>query len=144
MKGQHRLISLCMYLENHTLVTVEQLVEAADASPHYPSRLIKLDEQGGSASHGGVALRRFEPAQPTTTKMTGDRPLKTGDRTRFRRIAGHAGDAVVLDAGTTMMELAKCLTHLPLRVITVDSAYIALFLAEFRQIRSDDCRRSYR
>ena len=37
-----------------------------------------------------------------------------------------AGDAVVLDAGTTMLELAKCLTHLPLRVITVD-LHIALF-----------------
>lgn len=44
-----------------------------------------------------------------------------------------AGDAVVLDAGTTMLELAKCLTHLPLRVITVD-LHIALFLSEFRQI----------
>lgn len=43
------------------------------------------------------------------------------------------GDAVVLDAGTTMLELAKCLTHLPLRVITVD-LHIALFLCEFRQI----------
>ncbi|MGE9665325.1 DeoR/GlpR transcriptional regulator, partial [Escherichia coli] len=29
--------------------------------------------------------------------------------------------------------LAKCLTHLPLRVITVD-LHIALFLSEFRQI----------
>jgi DeoR/GlpR family transcriptional regulator of sugar metabolism len=32
-----------------------------------------------------------------------------------------------------MLELAKCLTHLPLRVITVD-LHIALFLSEFRQI----------
>ena len=40
---------------------------------------------------------------------------------------------MVLDAGTTMLELAKCLTHLPLRVITVD-LHIALFLSEFRQI----------
>ncbi|KAE9849153.1 DeoR/GlpR transcriptional regulator, partial [Escherichia coli] len=44
-----------------------------------------------------------------------------------------AGDAVVLDAGTTMIELARQLTHLPLRVITSD-LHIALFLSEFRQI----------
>ncbi len=94
MKGQHRLDLIVAYLKNHTLVTVEQLVEAVDASPATIRRdLIKL------------CL------------------LYTSD----------AGDAVVLDAGTTMMELAKCLTHLPLRVITVD-LHIALFLAEFRQI----------
>lgn len=127
MKGQHRLDLIVAYLKNHTLVTVEQLVEAVDASPATIRRdLIKLDEQGViSRSHGGVALRRFEPAQPTTN-----------EKRAIARVAAslvNAGDAVVLDAGTTMMELAKCLTHLPLRVITVD-LHIALFLAEFRQI----------
>lgn len=134
MKGQHRLDLIVAYLKNHTLVTVEQLVEAVDASPATIRRdLIKLDEQGViSRSHGGVALRRFEPAQPTTNENNCDRLLKTA----IARVAAslvNAGDAVVLDAGTTMMELAKCLTHLPLRVITVD-LHIALFLAEFRQI----------
>ncbi len=47
MKGQHRLDLIVAYAErNHTLVTVEQLVEAVDASqPTYPVALvIKLDE----------------------------------------------------------------------------------------------------
>jgi DeoR/GlpR family transcriptional regulator of sugar metabolism len=44
-----------------------------------------------------------------------------------------AGDAIVLDAGTTMIELARQITHLPLRVITSD-LHIALFLSEFKQI----------
>ncbi|MBQ5241233.1 DeoR/GlpR family DNA-binding transcription regulator, partial [Klebsiella pneumoniae] len=39
----------------------------------------------------------------------------------------------VLDAGTTMIELARQITHLPLRVITSD-LHIALFLSEFKQI----------
>ncbi len=39
----------------------------------------------------------------------------------------------MLDAGTTMIELARQITHLPLRVITSD-LHIALFLAEFKQI----------
>ena len=39
----------------------------------------------------------------------------------------------MLDAGTTMIELARQLTHLPLRVITSD-LHIALFLSEFKQI----------
>ncbi|HCD1253847.1 TPA: DeoR/GlpR transcriptional regulator [Citrobacter amalonaticus] len=135
MKGQHRLDKIVAYLKNHTLVTVEQLVDAVDASPATIRRdLIKLDEQGViSRSHGGVALRRFEPAQPTTNEKQLRSPAEKRAIARYAASLVQAGDAVVLDAGTTMLELAKCLTHLPLRIITVD-LHIALFLSEFRQI----------
>ena len=135
MKGQHRLDKIVAYLKNHTLVTVEQFVDAVDASPATIRRdLIKLDEQGViSRSHGGVALRRFEPSQPTTNEKQLRSPAEKQAIARFAASMVQAGDAVVLDAGTTMLELAKCLTHLPLRVITVD-LHIALFLSEFRQI----------
>ncbi|SAQ32732.1 DeoR/GlpR family DNA-binding transcription regulator [Klebsiella michiganensis] len=135
MKGQHRLDKILAYLKNHTLVTVEQLVDAVEASPATIRRdLIKLDEQGViSRSHGGVALRRFEPSQPTTNEKQLRSPAEKRAIARFAASMVQAGDAVVLDAGTTMLELAKCLTHLPLRVITVD-LHIALFLSEFRQI----------
>lgn len=43
-----------------------------------------------------------------------------------QRVNGQSGDSVVLDAGTTMIELARQITHLPLRVITSD-LHIALF-----------------
>ncbi|HBK4728850.1 TPA: DeoR/GlpR transcriptional regulator [Klebsiella michiganensis] len=135
MKGQHRLDKIVAYLKNHTLVTVEQLVDAVEASPATIRRdLIKLDEQGViSRSHGGVALRRFEPSQPTTNEKQLRSPAEKRAIARFAASMVQVGDAVVLDAGTTMLELAKCLTHLPLRVITVD-LHIALFLSEFRQI----------
>lgn len=135
MKGQHRLDKIVAYLKNHTLVTVEQLVDAVEASPATIRRdLIKLDEQGViSRSHGGVALRRFEPSQPTTNEKQLRSPAEKRAIARFAASMVQAGDAVVLDAGTTMLELAKCLTHLPLRVITVD-LHIAMFLSEFRQI----------
>ena len=135
MKGQHRLDKIVAYLKNHTLVTVELLVDAVEASPATIRRdLIKLDEQGViSRSHGGVALRRFEPSQPTTNEKQLRSPAEKRAIARFAASMVQAGDAVVLDAGTTMLELAKCLTHLPLRVITVD-LHIALFLSEFRQI----------
>lgn len=135
MKGQHRLDKIVAYLKNHTLVTVEQLVDSVEASPATIRRdLIKLDEQGViSRSHGGVALRRFEPSQPTTNEKQLRSPAEKRAIARFAASMVQAGDAVVLDAGTTMLELAKCLTHLPLRVITVD-LHIALFLSEFRQI----------
>jgi len=135
MKGQSRLDQIMDYLKSHNLVTVDQLVAAIAASPATIRRdLIKLDREGAiSRSHGGVTLNRFIPNQPTTLeKMQRHLPEK-------QTIARHAaslvksGDAVVLDAGTTMLELARQLTHLPLRVITAD-LHIALFLAEFKQI----------
>ncbi len=135
MKGQSRLDQIMDYLKSHNLVTVEQLVSAISASPATIRRdLIKLDKEGViSRSHGGVTLNRFIPAQPTTLeKMQRNLAEK-------QAIAHHAatfvqsGDAVVLDAGTTMLELARQLTHLPLRVITAD-LHIALFLSEFKQI----------
>lgn len=123
------------YLKSHNLVTVEQLVAAISASPATIRRdLIKLDREGViSRTHGGVTLNRFIPAQPTTLEKL-QRHL-TEKQAIAKAAAGlvKANDAVVLDAGTTMLELARQLTHLPLRVITAD-LHIALFLSEFKQI----------
>lgn len=135
MKPQSRQDQILEYLKADNLVTVEQLVSAIDASPATLRRdLIELDEQGIiNRSHGGVALNRFIPAQPTTNEKQLRYPQEK------RAIAQHAvtlvnsGDAVVLDAGTTMLELARHLTHLPLRMITA-ALHIALFLSGFKQI----------
>lgn len=135
MKGQSRLDQIMDYLKSHNLVTVEQLVAAISASPATIRRdLIKLDREGViSRTHGGVTLNRFIPAQPTTLEKM-QRHL-TEKQAIAKAAAGlvKANDAVVLDAGTTMLELARQLTHLPLRVITAD-LHIALFLSEFKQI----------
>lgn len=135
MTGQSRLDQIMDYLKSHNLVTVEQLVAAIAASPATIRRdLIKLDEQGViSRSHGGVTLNRFIPSQPTTNEKL-QRSLQ--EKQAIAEVAASMvkpGDAVVLDAGTTMLELARNLTHLPLRVITADLR-IALFLSEFKQI----------
>ncbi|MCT4701906.1 DeoR/GlpR family DNA-binding transcription regulator [Enterobacteriaceae bacterium H20N1] len=135
MKSNYRLDQIMAVLKSHNLVTVEQLVEAVDASPATIRRdLIKLDEQGViSRSHGGVALKQFVPIQPTTFEKQ-QRNLK--QKQAIAREAASlvsSGDAIVLDAGTTALELARSLVHLPLRVFTAD-LHIALFLSEFRQI----------
>ncbi|MDN4626686.1 DeoR/GlpR family DNA-binding transcription regulator [Erwinia sp. ACCC 02193] len=135
MKGQSRLDQIMDYLKSHNLVTVDQLVAAISASPATIRRdLIKLDREGViSRTHGGVTLNRFIPAQPTTLeKMQRHLTEKQAIALAAASLV-KANDAVVLDAGTTMLELARQLTHLPLRVITAD-LHIALFLSEFRQI----------
>ncbi|MDW8844801.1 DeoR/GlpR family DNA-binding transcription regulator [Erwinia sp. MMLR14_017] len=135
MKGQSRLDQIMDYLKSHNLVTVDQLVAAISASPATIRRdLIKLDREGViSRSHGGVTLNRFIPAQPTTLeKMQRNLAEKQAIALAAASLV-KSGDSVVLDAGTTMLELARQLTHLQLRVITSD-LHIALFLSEFKQI----------
>lgn len=135
MNGPSRLDQIMDFLKSHNLVTVEQLVAAINASPATIRRdLIKLDEQGViNRSHGGVTLNRFIPSQPTTNEKQQRNRLEKQAIAALAAQQVRAGDAVVLDAGTTMLELARHLTHLPLRVITSD-LHIALFLSEFKQI----------
>ncbi|AXF76950.1 DeoR/GlpR family DNA-binding transcription regulator [Erwinia tracheiphila] len=135
MKGYNRLEQIMDYLKGHNLVTVDQLVTITNASPATIRRdLIKLDQEGViSRSHGGVTLNRFIPSQPTTLEKM-QRNLSEKHAIAYAAASlVKAGDAIVLDAGTTMIELARQLTHLPLRVITSD-LHIALFLSEFKQI----------
>jgi DeoR/GlpR family transcriptional regulator of sugar metabolism len=112
-------------------------VDAVEASPATIRRdLIKLDEQGViSRSHGGVALRRFEPSQPTTNEKQLRSPAEKRAIARFAASMVQAGDAGYWTPAPPCWSWQKCLTHLPLRVITVD-LHIALFLSEFRQIEA--------
>ncbi|MBT1429481.1 DeoR/GlpR family DNA-binding transcription regulator [Dickeya dianthicola] len=135
VRGQSRLDQILDYLKGHNLVTVDELVTVIDASPATIRRdLIKLDEQGViSRSHGGVTLNRFIPSQPTTNEKLQRSLAEKQAIARQAASLVQPGNAVVLDAGTTMLELARNLTHLPLRVVTAD-LQIALFLSEFKQI----------
>nr|WP_272679282.1 DeoR/GlpR family DNA-binding transcription regulator [Providencia sp. PROV032] len=130
-----RLDLILEYLKQHNLVTVEELVQALSVSAATIRRdLIKLDETGViSRTHGGVTLNRFIPVQPTTPEKN-QRNLR--EKRAIAKVATRLiepGSTVLLDAGTTMLELARELTHMPLRVITSD-LHIALFLSEFKQI----------
>lgn len=135
MSTMDRLDLILEYLKQHNLVTVEELVQALSVSAATIRRdLIKLDETGViSRTHGGVTLNRFIPVQPTTSEKN-QRNLR--EKRAIAKAAARLiepGSTVLLDAGTTMLELARELTHMPLRVITSD-LHIALFLSEFKQI----------
>ena len=124
MKGYNRLEQIMDFLKSHNLVTVDQLVAATNASPATIRRdLIKLDQEGViSRTHGGVTLNRFIPSQPTTLEKAQRSPLEKQAIASAAAALVKAGDAIVLDAGTTMIELARQITHLPLRVITIDDS----------------------
>lgn len=135
VKKHDRLDQIIEYLKEHNLVTVDDLVTATQSSPATIRRdLIKLDQQGViSRAHGGVTFNRFIPAQPTTNEKIHQH---LHEKQAIADIAAQfikPGDAIVLDAGTTTLEIARRIAHIPLRVITAD-LHIALFLSEFKQI----------
>lgn len=133
--GQGRAKQIVEYLKLHNLVTVDELVSLTGASPATIRReLTRLDKEGAVYRvHGGVTLNRFVPSQPTTSEKQGKHHKEK------LRIAAKAsnlvkpGDSIVLDAGTTTIEIARNLINMPLRVITND-LHIGLMLAEYQQM----------
>lgn len=135
MKGHDRLEQLVAFIKGHNLVTVEQLVEYSGASPATVRRdLIKLDKRGEIARvHGGVVYNRVITHQPTTRQKLAEHHAEKVAIAREAVRWVKEGDTLVLDAGTTMMEVARQITHLKLQVFTLD-LHIALFLSAFSNI----------
>ncbi|MCR5083889.1 MAG: DeoR/GlpR family DNA-binding transcription regulator [Succinivibrionaceae bacterium] len=123
------------YLRSHTLATVDDLSAHTSASPSTIRRdLIRLDQQGlVDRVHGGVSLRAFGSAQPTTS----EKALR--NQAQKRAIGAAAAElvannqAVMIDAGTTTLELARAIASLRLKVITSD-LNIGLLLSPHRDI----------
>lgn len=130
-----RLDQILLFLKNHNLATVDQLVKATNASPATIRRdLIKLNQQGTIIrTHGGVSLNQFIPFQTTTNEKQLKFMVEKDRIAEYVSSFISAGDSIVLDAGTTTLSIAKKIAHLPLRVITTD-LHIALFLSEYKQI----------
>ncbi|MBJ7539113.1 DeoR/GlpR family DNA-binding transcription regulator [Marinomonas transparens] len=135
MKKQQRYKEIVDYLKDTNLATVEELVNTVNVSPATIRRdLIDLENQGVvRRTHGGVALNNFVATQLSVQEKNA---LFREEKKRIAQAVAkrvEAGNSIILDAGTTAMEIAKNITHLPLRVITPDLR-IALFLSEFKQI----------
>ena len=135
MKKQQRFKEIVDYLKDTNLATVEELVAHVDVSPATIRRdLVELDSQGVvRRTHGGVTLKNFVAAQLSFQEKN---ELFISEKIRIAKEASkliRSDNTVILDAGTTTMEVAKNITHLPLRVITPDLR-IALFLSQFKQI----------
>lgn len=135
MKKEQRFNKIVDYLKDRKLATVEELVPHVNVSPATIRRdLVELDSQGVvRRTHGGVTLNNFVATQLSFQEKN---ELFKSEKIRICKEAAkliEGGNTIILDAGTTTMEIAKNITHLPLRVITPDLR-IALFLSQFKQI----------
>ena len=119
---QDRQYKILEYLGTHNLATVDELVAYTNASAATIRRdLIKLDTMGEVYRlHGSVSLRKNAIRQPTTSeKITQHHEAKM-------RIAAAASklisdnDSLMLDAGTTTIEVARNLLERQVKIITTD------------------------
>ncbi|PJG84432.1 DeoR/GlpR family DNA-binding transcription regulator [Conservatibacter flavescens] len=133
--SENRLEQILLYLKNHSIATVEQLVKVTNSSPATVRRdLIKLGKEGTILrTHGGVSLNQFIPHQPTTHEKSHKQIAEKDRIAEYAASLVSPGNSIVLDAGTTTLMIAKKIAHMSLRVITTD-LHIALLLSEYKQI----------
>lgn len=116
------------FLKNNNLVTVSELVAVTNASPATIRRdLIMLDQMGlVDRVHGSVTLSRTTQTQPTTSeKASRHHHEKELIGAKAAAMIGD-GNSVVLDAGTTTIEIARNLRDKQIKVITPDLRLIDL------------------
>ncbi|QZY55608.1 DeoR/GlpR family DNA-binding transcription regulator [Crassaminicella profunda] len=128
---------IIQYLKEHGRVIVDDLAKELDISPMTIRRDLKYLEDNNfiTRTHGGAVLHdmlieEVPYHQKTSVHME-----------EKQKIAEHAsslikeGHTIILDAGTTNMEIAKSIKDMKnLKVITTD-LMIALFLSKFQGIQ---------
>ncbi|MGN0908853.1 MAG: DeoR/GlpR family DNA-binding transcription regulator [Succinivibrio sp.] len=133
---QSRVAAILEYMHVHNLVTVEELQKLTGASASSVRRdLASLSRKGSVIRiHGGATLSRYVPAQPSTEEKAMQR---REEKERIGRAAAallKEGGSVLLDAGTTALEVARSIPDMPLTVYTPDLR-VALALSGLSKVR---------
>ncbi len=123
------------YLRQNEYANVETLAESLAVSSMTIRRdLNKLEEQGlVRRTHGGATIGQFISSQPHTEVRKNQSPREKLAIARYATSMIHDGHTILLDAGTTCMDIAKHLTDKNIRVVTTDLAQ-AQHLCRFKNI----------
>lgn len=134
MFSDERKTAILSLLNQNQRVTVAQVAESLDVSETTVRRdLQDLEMQGLlKRTHGGavpVELATFEPSvQEKSLLFASEKSKIAATAVKFIQ----AGDTILLDAGTTTLEIAKQLPDVPLTVVT-NSIEVSLELAKHKQ-----------
>lgn len=136
MNAEKRRSEIARFIEEHDGADVALLAQRFDVSPMTirRDRKILAGQKRISPTHGGAMPAGLQYGElPYVQKAAIHLDRK---RAIARRAAAFIEDetCVVLDAGTTTLELARLLLHRRLTVVTVD-LHIALLLAPSRSLR---------
>jgi len=122
------------YLKSHNLATVDDLVKETGAPAATIRRdLIKLSENGSVYRvHGSVTLNNDSRNLNRVKSNSSYREEKIRiAKAAFNLI--QSGDSMILDEGSTTLELARLLSHLSAKVITSD-LNIGILLSEYDSV----------
>ena len=136
MNGTKRRMAIARFIEEHDGADVQTLARHFDVSPMTirRDRKILADQRKLAATHGGAVPADYLYEElPYSQKVEANIQAK---KAIAQRAAAMVSDdsCIVLDAGTTTLELAKLLLPRRLSVITID-LQIALLLAQSQTIR---------
>ena len=123
------------YLRQHEYANVETLADNLTVSSMTIRRdLNKLEEQGlVRRTHGGATIGQYINTQPRTEERRIQSPEEKVAIARYAASLVHDGHTILLDAGTTCMDIAHQITDKDIRVVTTDLAQ-AQFLCRYQNI----------
>lgn len=123
------------YLRQNEYANVETLAENLAVSSMTIRRdLNKLEEQGlVRRTHGGATIGQYINTQPHTEERRTQSPAEKASIARYAASMVHDGHSILLDAGTTCMDIARELTDKKIRVITSDLSQ-AQFLCRYKNL----------
>ena len=123
------------YLRQHEYANVETLAENLTVSSMTIRRdLNKLEEQGlVRRTHGGATIGQFINTQPHTEERRNHSPEEKVAIAQYAASMVQDGHSILLDAGTTCMDIARLITEKNIRVVTTDLAQ-AQFLCRYKNV----------
>ncbi|MGY0216969.1 DeoR/GlpR family DNA-binding transcription regulator [Endozoicomonadaceae bacterium StTr2] len=133
LERRERILS---YLRQHEYGNVEALAEWLDVSSMTIRRDLKKMEADGTIrrTHGGATISQFIQNQPHTEQRESSSPDEKAAIGAYAASLVQDGHSILLDAGTTCMQVARNLTQHRIQVVTPDLAQ-ALFLSRFSNIK---------
>lgn len=128
---------IVQYLKNHGKVVVEDLAKVLDTSPMTIRRDLKYLEDNNliTRTHGGAVLHDMLIEEVPYKQKTSEHIEEKKIIAEYASSLIKEGHTIILDAGTTNLEIAKRIKDIKnLKVITTDLV-IALFLSKFHCIQ---------
>lgn len=131
MKAEERRAAIAGYIAENGEVDVQTLADHFCVSPMTirRDRQVLVKQRKIAVTHGGAVSVGYKYGEPSYNNKISVNLAKKQAIARAAATLVPDNSCIILDAGTTMLELAKLLFHKSLSVITVD-LHIALFLAQ--------------
>lgn len=136
MKTEERRGAIARYIAEHGEVDIQTLADHFGVSSMTirRDRQILVKQHKIAGTHGGAVSVGYKYSEPSYNNKISVNLVKKQAIARAAATLVPDNSCIILDAGTTMLELAKLLFHKNLSIITID-LHIALYLAQSSTVK---------